>query len=75
VALQEAFLRKFKSPSSCDREFGIRAMVASDLSDLIAGANEDLGIEFKAWPDTGGRATRVRDIVPTSAGSRERRAR
>lgn len=24
----------------------------SDLSDLIAGANEDLGVEFKAWMDT-----------------------
>lgn len=27
-------------------------MAVSDLSDLIAGANEDLGVEFKAWMDT-----------------------
>lgn len=27
-------------------------IVASDLSDLIAGANESLGVEFKAWMDT-----------------------
>lgn len=27
-------------------------MAVSDLNDLIAGANENLGIEFKAWMDT-----------------------
>ena len=27
-------------------------VTVSDLSDLIAGANENLGVEFKAWMDT-----------------------
>jgi len=28
-------------------------IAVSDLTDLIAGANENLGVEFKAWMDTG----------------------
>lgn len=28
-------------------------IAVSDLSNLIAGANENLGVEFKAWMDTG----------------------
>jgi hypothetical protein len=28
-------------------------IAVSGLSDLIAGANENLGVEFKAWMDTG----------------------
>ena len=27
-------------------------MTVSDLADLIAGGNENLGVEFKAWMDT-----------------------
>lgn len=35
-------------------------MALSDLSDLIAGANENLGIEFKAWMDTNDSAVRAK---------------
>ena len=35
-------------------------MAAFDLSDLIAGANEDLGIEFKAWLDTSDKFVRAK---------------
>ena len=35
-------------------------MAVFDLSDLIAGANENLGVEFKAWMDTGDNEVRAK---------------
>lgn len=49
------------TPGCAHWGFGVKEMSAaperdkvtvSDLSDLIAGANENLGVEFKAWMDT-----------------------